>query len=65
MNDEMKYRPDQQCPAPLGEEVRLQRKKAAQELFDKRLRDASIKGAVALVIPPELFCDSEGGGDGC
>ena len=57
--DNKDSQPTQHVPAPTlsEEEVRAQRKKAAQELFSCRLRHASLTGAAIVEIPPELYED--------
>jgi len=58
MNDKVEPQPDLHNPAPTPEEeARAQRKKAAQELFSCRLREASLTGAAIVEIPPELYED--------
>ena len=61
MNDKIEPQPDQYDPVPVlsEKEARLQRRKAAQELFDQRCREAAISGGAIVVIPPELLDDDE------
>lgn len=55
--------PKQNQHTPSEEEAQIQKIKAAQALFNHRLKQAAINGEAFVEIPPELYEDEPEHGD--
>lgn len=53
---------DQPIPSDSSADDASLRIKAARELFNQQLRQASIEGAAYVIIPPELLNEEDGEG---